>query len=223
MSNRELLILSAMDLEAKIARKALADLKLPPEFSVRFLTIGISACRLPDNFCSPSTAAIILAGFAGALRPDLKLGEIILETCPADFASHLPLRRAKIHTADQLIATPQHKAELHHQSGACAVEMEFGIIRDRLGNQNVPLIHVRSISDSSEDHVDDILMKWIDPLGRPKLMNIAAGVLARPSRIKILAGLQAAIKTASPPLAKAIRQVVESLIQQTDLTTDKHR
>jgi hypothetical protein len=210
MPERELLILTAMEMEAKIVRRALKDVRLRPGMSLRFLTIGISASKLPETFCTPNTAAIILAGFAGALRPDLGLGEIILETQPADFASDLPLRRAHIHTADQLIATPAHKAELHRQTNACAVEMEFAIVRKKMGRSDIPIIHVRSISDLSEDHVDEILMGWIDPVGRPKLLNIATSVLARPSRIKILSGLQAAIKAASPPLGRAVRTIVET-------------
>jgi hypothetical protein len=211
MPERELLILTAMEMESKIVRRALKNVRLPPGVALRFLTIGISASQLPDPFCTPNTAVVIIAGFAGALRPDLTLGEIILETHPADFASHLPMRRAHIHTADQLIATPAHKADLHRQTSACAVEMEFAIVRKKMGQTNIPVIHVRSISDSSEDHVDEILMGWIDPVGRPKFLNIASSVLARPSRIKILSKLQSAIKAASPPLGDAVRQIVESL------------
>lgn len=214
MPQRELLILTAMDLESRIVRKALMNVVLPPGFSLRYLTIGISACKLPDQFLAPETAAIIVAGFAGALRPDLKLGEIILQTHPPPFASHLPYQRARIHTADQLIATPQHKADLHKQTGACAVEMEFALVQKKLNGKNIPLLHLRSISDSSEDHVDDILMKWIDPLGRPRFVPIATSILARPARIKLLFNLQSAIKTAAPPLARAIRQVVEALAQK---------
>ena len=56
----------------------------------------------------------------------------------------------------------------------------------------------------------EILMGWIDPVGRPKLLNIASSVLARPSRIKILSRLQSAIKAASPPLGQAVRTIVEA-------------
>ncbi|HWB53710.1 MAG TPA: hypothetical protein VG722_05935 [Tepidisphaeraceae bacterium] len=211
MHQRELLILTPMVMEARAVRRALADLSLPPALSLRFSTIGISACELKDDLSNPQLSAIILAGFAGALRPDLRLGDVLIEIHPANFPLNTSLARGKIHTADQIISTPADKAAVHQRTGACAVEMEYTIIKNRMTRPDLPLIHVRCISDAADEPLEEILLNWIDPLGRPKLFPIAAGVLKNPRHIRTLRKLQSAVKAASPPLGKAVRQVVESL------------
>jgi adenosylhomocysteine nucleosidase len=211
MNQREVLILTPMAMEARAVKRALADFSLPPGLSLRFSTIGISACQLKDDLSNPQLLAIILAGFAGALRPDLRLGDVLIETHPADFPLTTSLPRGTIHTADQIIATPADKAALHQRTGACAVEMEFTLVREKMNRSDLPLIHVRCISDAADEPLEEILLTWIDPLGRPKIFPIAAGVLKNPRHIRTLRKLQSAVKAASPPLGKAVRQVVESL------------
>lgn len=206
MSEGELLILVPMEIEAKAVRRGLHGIP-----GVRIEIIGIGAGRLTGRICNSSTSAVILAGFAGALRADLRRGDIVLETIPDDFRLDLDLPRGRFFTATDLIATPAAKAELCAKTGACAVEMEWEVVREKLGDADLPLIHVRVISDTADELLDESIMNWIDSDGRPKPFAIARGLLAQPAKIRTLLNLRTAVKIASPRLGLVVRTIVEAM------------
>ena len=86
--------------------------------------IGIRA-RPPTNLTDPPVAAIILAGLAGGLDPSLKIGDLIIDDCPAnDWLPSTPHRVGKIACSPTMLSTPADKQKLYAQTGALAVDME---------------------------------------------------------------------------------------------------
>ena len=77
---------------------------------------------------------LIAAGFAGALDPRLRVGDII---------------EAGLVTRDVAAETPEAKAQLASETGARAVDMETSAIAAVCAENGVPLQIVRAISDTA--------------------------------------------------------------------------
>lgn len=95
---------------------------------------------------------LILAGFAGALDPALKRGEVVINRGDG-----------KIHTANEVIATAEDKARLLRETGAPLVDMESAHIAAVAEKHNVPLVVIRAVSDLATEEVPvDILQHSYD-------------------------------------------------------------
>jgi adenosylhomocysteine nucleosidase len=174
VDHRPIVILTALEMEAK----ALTDVKGVDELHV----IGMGARWMP---CVGPAGTVILAGLGGALDPNLRVGDLVLDTP----INGLPLRTAwhigAIHTANQPVTTPAKKAALFRETEALVVDMEQATVRRTLP-QGVRLIGLRAISDPAEMLIDPAVLGFIDPNGRPRPRALAAALLRRPGLIRHL-------------------------------------
>jgi adenosylhomocysteine nucleosidase len=208
------LILAAMHPEAKAIRRALG----PGDAEVR--VIGIGATSLPPVAEVRAASAIILAGFAGALDPSLKVGEVILDTripLPG-----LPFRQAPFHTAKALVATPAEKAKLFAETGAAAVDMETEPVRLLAERAGVPFIGLRAISDTAEESLDASILRFIDQTGQVAPLRLASTLLRQPSLVAALVRLGKTSKTAGASLGDALRALLPALRAVGDPATAVH-
>src|SRR5262249_16975135 len=106
---------------------------------------------------------VLSAGFAGALREGLHVGDIVLATevagaagdrGPTPWAGELPpvdwrppLRRGRLVSSTFVVGTPAGKRCLGTRAGALAVDMESATAA-RLCSERVPFGCVRAISDN---------------------------------------------------------------------------
>ena len=119
MGRAPIVIFAAVEAEAKAIARAM---KLGPdrrrrirETGVELYTIGIGGKRLPAwEISRERTSCIIMAGVAGALNPELGLGDVIIDGWPEDCAEpsmdpRYRYRRGRIHTLSKICAVPQEK------------------------------------------------------------------------------------------------------------------
>jgi adenosylhomocysteine nucleosidase len=177
-------IFTAIHAEAKAIRPV-----LPP--GVELTIIGIRAVRLPQQL---QAGTIIMAGFAGALDPSLRIGDIVHDDPPGT-----------IHTSTQIIATPADKAALFAQTGAKAVDMENAIVRAMADRLSIPFFGVRAISDTATDSLDPAILSFVDETGRLRPAALAKTVLQRPALIPQLNHLRLNSAIAGRTLANALR------------------
>lgn len=106
---------------------------------------------------------VISAGFSGALREGLRVGDIILATEVADAEGHCwpttwpaelpagvwrpPLHRGRLLSVPRLVARPEDKHLLGDRHQAVAVDMETAVVARLCRHQEVPFACVRAISD----------------------------------------------------------------------------
>jgi uridine phosphorylase len=83
---------------------------------------------------------VISSGFAGALTPELRVGDVVCDARGTRFAS-----------ARDVLATAQDKREFRERTGADVVDMETDAIREVCAAAGVPMTALRVISDGSED------------------------------------------------------------------------
>lgn len=125
----------------------------------REIAVGVIGMGPPH--CSARTEAfiryyqptqLILAGFAGALDPSLKRGEVVINR-----------GEGKIHTANDVIATAGDKARLLRETGAPLVDMESAHVAAVAQRHNLPLTVIRAVSDLANEAVPvDILQHSYD-------------------------------------------------------------
>lgn len=157
----------------------------------------------------PVTALICL-GFAGALTPDLKIGDVVVcsallrgsgfdsvEGGPAaypadstlsdlaswdlgDGTAHFLLGTCV--TVPHLVTTPQKKQELWRESQAQVVDMESYWIARMAFSRRVPFIAIRSISDTLQDDLQ-ALDHILDSEGRLLWKRVAPYFLLHPHHL----------------------------------------
>jgi adenosylhomocysteine nucleosidase len=204
----KLLILTALQNESRAIQKAIPHWK---SRNIHFLTIAIRARRLPDLRQFQPIQAIILAGLAGGLDPSLQVGDVIVDADDSVAGRLGSLRPGKIHTASEMVATPEAKRLLFAQTGAAAVDMEQSAVRAVSLSLNVPFIGIRAISDTAGDSLAPMILNWIDEIGSPRLVAIARDLLLKPRSWGIARGLARDSRIALIALGKAVAAVAVAI------------
>jgi nucleoside phosphorylase len=154
---------------------------------------------------------VITSGFAGGLNPKLKFGTIVYEEdSDAGFGPQLEqagAARAAFFCHSRAAVTSGEKAALRQSTGADAVEMESGVIRNVCRERKIPSATVRVIlDDASRDLPLDFnaLMTPGDRIHYPKLIW---AVLSRPGRIGRVIAFQRQTMEASRRLGAALAEL----------------
>ena len=159
---------------------------------------------------------VVMAGFAGALDPELKVGDVVLNGVHCAVIERLKSISGRLYTSDQVICTPAQKSELFQSTGACAVDMETEVVERWARRQNIPFIAVRAMSDSAADEIDPRLLSLIDRWGRPRAGKLAGYLLGNPLRAMELARVAAASRYAAERLGVAVRDLVHYIAATPD-------
>ncbi|HWE04513.1 MAG TPA: hypothetical protein VG326_19060 [Tepidisphaeraceae bacterium] len=215
---RRLVILTAVALEGRAIATAWG-LPAPkpgkPARSANVATIveirlvGIGATHMPAERSRNPPHGIIMAGLAGALDPSLRVGDVVLDDCPADYHPLTQFRAGKIVASPTVIATPAQKRALFEQTGALAVDMESAIARAAATEMNVPFVSIRAISDAADESLNPAILKMVDAFGKPRPMSLALTLLRRPTLIPGLIRLGKSSNFAARNLATAVYAIVQ--------------
>ena len=121
---------------------------------------------------------ILSSGLAGALDPNLVVGDVVLDSEPgllAMLAKALPdARSGRILGRDVPIASISHKSALHAATEALAVDMETHIAARVAARHHIPFAAVRVISDSAGQALPPAALVGMRPDG-----GIAIGAVLR--------------------------------------------
>jgi nucleoside phosphorylase len=136
---------------------------------------------------------IILAGFAGALEPGLKRGDIFL-TAGAEYL--LPLlpeaerpRAARLATVEKIAGTAAAKKELFEKTGAALCDMEQTHVAAVAKKIGVPLVGVRIVSDEAHEDLpaDTLAQAYDQPTGTYTPWKLAGHLTRNPFKTVPLA------------------------------------
>lgn len=161
---------------------------------------------------------LISAGFAGALQPGAKIGEIVVATnftTPSVLAkldSHPGWRLGSLHTSPCIVESHAAKQALGLETGAYIADMETAFLHSICQQRGIPFVSVRTISDLMEEDMPvpaDILL---DPVTtRPNPMALFRHFIARPDTVPAFGRLLANAKTAQQTLAKGLLEMLPLL------------
>lgn len=169
-------------------------------------------------------AWVISAGFCGALRPQLGLGDIVMANAVVDLHGHevrVDLRmgdepRKGLHigrllTADAVVRTVAEKRELAERHDAIAVDLESLAVAQVCGERKVPFLAVRVVSD---DLSHDLPPEVLTVMGRTGTYRVGAALSAlwrRPGSAKDMWQLRTSAGAAAARLATFLDGVVLQL------------
>lgn len=152
---------------------------------------------------------VIGSGFAGALQPGLRTGDVVADRRGLDLPLPIGVREGRFATAPCALETPADKAAFGRTTGALAVEMESeagGRVCDESG---VPFIILRGISDAVDEALPVPMEHWFDlQKQRPRPAALLLFLALHPGRllafIRFMHGL-------AKPRAALARAIVETL------------
>ena len=159
--------------------------------------------------------ALISTGFAGALDPALRVGEVLLATTvlggDRSFGGSLPLkcppglRRGALLTVDEIVQSAREKRQLA-KLGAHAVDMEAASVAAVAAEHDLPFYCVRSISDHAERNLPLDFGLALRPDGTFSLRNVFLQAVCRVDRWLELLVFWRGARLAARSLAKCLAQ-----------------
>jgi len=190
----ELLILAALNREARAASRQLRGRRITVH------VVGIGANHLPAE----TARVVLLAGYAGALAPDLRVGDMVIDD-PRGRAAGLPCRYGPIYCSEKILATALEKQQAFERTGALAVDMESQRVREWADRLGADYIGARAITDAADHPLDPRLLAAVDEFGRPR----PGVILRRPQMVPAMLRLAAATRQADAALADAVAAIVK--------------
>jgi adenosylhomocysteine nucleosidase len=166
---------------------------------VEAIAIGGSSPALEGFMASEgaSLAALISFGMAGALSPELRIGDWVIGegVCGAvdadcepkwreELARAMPNARLGICYADgHLIGDSTQKQSLHQKFGAIVADMESHLVAEVAGQLGVPFAILRCISDEAAHSLPPVIALAMRPDGSLALGSIAASLACNPAQL----------------------------------------
>lgn len=173
--------------------------------------VGIGAKNLPTGSGDPPVCAVIMAGVAGALDPNLQVGDLVLDDCPDSWVPVLPFNRGGIACSQTIVSAPQAKHALREQTGSLAVDMESSSARSLAAKLGAEFISIRAISDSADQSLDPAVLHLVNDFGQMRPGAVARLLLTRPQMIPPLMKLGEATKLATGNMAAAVAALVHRI------------
>jgi adenosylhomocysteine nucleosidase len=208
-------IVAALLPEARAIARAF---QLSERFSQRFVTggwvtvglVGPGARHL-EGVAEVKPQALIMAGLAGALAPELRVGDVVIQ------GTHRPLQglahrvvAGNLATARGIVATLADKAALFRETGALAVDMETKPAQQYAESMNIPFLAVRAILDSAAEPLDPAFLALVDAEGRPRVGRALGHLAKYPTRLPGMLHIRRATKVALTHLAATLQAIVNS-------------
>lgn len=200
--------------------------------TVDFVITGMgaeNAGRIAHAFIFKNYSFCVICGFAGALKPSIKLAAIVVpekvqnhdtrqtEICDASLlaqASEIGATRiTTMLTTDHVVNTTAEKSSL--SAYAEAVDMESYAILHAANTKSVPAAVVRVISDSFDREMPAELDTMVDPQGRVKIAGVVRYVAKHPLMVPALVRLGRDSKTAAEALANFLESYINKLSSAT--------
>lgn len=160
----------------------------------------------------PQPRLVLTCGFAGGLDPALPRGAVVHDTDPdAGLSSSLAEAGSiavRFVCSPRVAVTAAEKAQLRHNTGADAVEMESAVIRALCRERRIPSATLRVISDAAADDLPVDFNALMSPNMRLQFGKLAAHLLRSPGSIPGLLRLRRHTVDAARRLATALAIVL---------------
>ena len=156
---------------------------------------------------------LVFAGFCGALRPGLAVGDVVVAAEVVDEAggffacTDVGQGRTRLLTADRLIGDPAEKQALGWRHVADAVDMESAAVAAVCRARGVPFLAVRAVSDALDTPLSPRLVKLLSG-GRVSPLRAAWAVARQPAIVREFRRLARDTRFAAKALAEALMRVV---------------
>ena len=159
---------------------------------------------------------VISIGYAGALDPSLKVGDLVVadqvvyyETLKSysldekHFSTMPKAHRGTLLTVDQVVATPPEKKALREKYSAVALDMETFALAEEAKSRNIPIRSYRAITDTADQELIDC-GHLVAEDGEVSKLKAGWHVLTHPGDLKSMIDLGKHAKTATARLTELL-------------------
>jgi adenosylhomocysteine nucleosidase len=171
---------------------------------------------------------VISAGFAGALRPGVERGDIVLADrlmdcerfyvdinrsgVPAELIEGRRIHVGPFLAVERIVCRPERKRELGQAHGALAVEMESLAVAEVCQRRGVPVLAVRAVTDRLDERLPRDVEHLMRQSSRAGKIGAALGaIMQRPGSLNDMLRLRETANTCSDHLAKYLAKLIERL------------
>ena len=171
---------------------------------------------------------VISAGFAGALRPEVERGDIVLADrlmdgegfcmdmdrtgVPAELSEGRRVHVGPFLAVERIVCRPERKRELAQEHGALAVDMESLAVAEVCQRRGVPVLAVRAVTDRVDERLPRDVEHLMRQSSRAGQIGAALGaIMQRPGSINDMLRLRETANTCSDRLAKYLAKLIERL------------
>jgi adenosylhomocysteine nucleosidase len=167
----------------------------------------------------------IASGFAGALKSNHVLGDIVVARAVQQSGAVRSIRCDEGYVAiaakngantidallslDHVAATPEEKSRLAHLADAC--DMESFAVLSAAASRSIPAVAIRVISDASQDSVPAGVDAMLTNSGRVNVAGVVKFAAQRPLELPAVIRLGRNSKAAAETLARFLESYVRSL------------
>jgi len=182
---------------------------------------GVGAPQIERLLVDVRPTGVIAAGFAGALRPGLRVGDVIVAESVIEAASAQSYSPAQLFvdaipdavmgqlvSVESVVARPGEKRNLGDRWSADAVDMESAAIARACARARIPFACVRVISDDCDASLTPALANCLTG-GRVKTAAVLRCVARDPSTVWELWRLARHSKRAALQLARALDSALQ--------------
>src|SRR4051812_39358150 len=156
---------------------------------------------------------IISAGFAGALRSEKNVGDVLRASRVIDASSGDKYECVRDSDSSGVLVTAatvlsrKGKEELAHKFGADAVDMEAAVVGEVAHASGIDFMSVKAISDELEFEMPP-LGRFVDAHGQMQLLKLIAYAAFHPQIWRALGELRKNSRVAAEKLAGALEKIV---------------
>jgi hopanoid-associated phosphorylase len=167
----------------------------------------------------PQVECLVSFGIAGALKPGLKPGDIVLSTEVIDedrswvtgesLRARIPelLRQigaieGPVLGAQMILATEADKRRAWEETGAIAVDLESVVVARAAAALGIPFLVLRAIADPATRALPPAALVPLNAEGKPQVGQVLASVMRRPHQLPSLFGV-----------AREARQALAALVE----------
>ncbi|MEX2288264.1 MAG: 5'-methylthioadenosine nucleosidase [Planctomycetaceae bacterium] len=167
---------------------------------------------------------VLSVGFSGALRSDMKVGDIVMAETIVDTHGHelavdlkMPgnpgsgLHTGRLVTVDQMVRKVDEKKQLAEKYAAIAVDMESLAVAQVCRDRKTPFLAVRVISDDMSSDLPAEVLSVVGATGSIRLGAALGSIWKRPSSLKDMWKLRERAQQAAGRLATFLDGVVKQL------------
>lgn len=155
---------------------------------------------------------VLTCGFAGALDPRLKIGDVVFEidaeSRMAPTLQEAGAAAAKFYCATRVATTIAEKTALRKSTGADVVDMESAFIRQICRDKKIPCATIRAISDSALDDMPLDFNELMDENQTLSFSKLTLALMKSPGKVPLLMQLQKNTRLAAQNLAAVLEKLL---------------
>ncbi len=174
-----------------------------------------ASTRFSQALTRISPDRVITCGFAGALSPTLRIGDVLFdEDFDAGFGERLRALGAipaNFYCSTRVAITAAEKAELRRTTNADAVEMESSVIRTLCRERGIPSATVRVISDTAHEDLPLDFNALMTSEQQVSMLKLTGALLRSPGSVRRLLVLQRNTRFAARQLGHVLHGLLDAL------------